>query len=127
MRGRFYSNRAYLANASVRSIAGEWSTELHLVSGATYRRRYSSADIPSGRTYANARGWRLCDGRLPEFQPRVTYDEACRWILAAPLEGRVAVALEVQGEDDAGDELIDYHAPGAPGADGRGNTKRGKR
>ena len=52
----------------------------------------------------------------------------------APIDGRRVpahirrdFAEFAKGPDDAGDPLIDYHAPGAPGADGRGNTKRGKR
>ena len=72
-------------------------------------------------------GWqkcRFCTAR--SVAGLVKWQVLCRYHWARAQWG-AAWADKCEHDDDAGDELIDYHAPGAPGADGRGNTKRGKR
>ena len=34
--------------------------------------------------------WSLDNGRLPEFRPRTSLDQACTWIQEAPRERRIA-------------------------------------
>lgn len=89
MSERIYSNRIYITAIPMGISGFRKPSALGLVTGKQFR--------SMGRESATRRGvnlnttrFRLVDGRLPEYQDRASFDEACEWLKSNPNASAVA-------------------------------------
>ena len=91
---RIYRSRVYFFE-DIPGISGfkRWEErEYGIALGSTVKGRGLTLGKPAGShgDLNTGRPFRLQDGRLPEYQDRATFDEACKWLQAAPGEYRIA-------------------------------------
>ena len=91
MRPRIYSDRCYIVGIPQGISGFPKPPVLGVVSGTLYRRDFHRFVDAPRMGNLNARQFRVEDGHLPDYQPRVSYDVACQWVLANPFHPAIAL------------------------------------